>query len=256
MRKAIYLPDINIDIDKYLPVMDGSTLVVCHDFYTITTKYNVVMWSRFKAEYFNYEADNIVVVGMNRIRTADVRCDLVFSYIYRMNTYKTKVVIDDRPFNGEPWRIWYHFGFLYGKFLDVDYSYPLETEWKKWFYYEINYCKLQDDNLKLYINDTYTELKKLTTSFLFSAPSDLDIEYYEDVKKIIFEKYDTPKLLVNNLLKQCNKHFITDLGYESYLTNKELVLPNFGVYRYVSEENKRRMNIYNLFTENDFKKEL
>ena len=248
MRKVIYLNNINTDIDKYLPDIQGSTLVIVHDFYEIKTKYNIVMWSRFKAEYFNYEADNIIIVGMNKIRTADVRCDLVFSYIYRMNTYKIKVVIDDRPFNGEPWRIWYHYGFLYGKFIDVDYSYPLETEWKKWFYYEKNDCKIQAENLKLYIKDTYTELNKLTTSFSFYEPSDLDIEYYEEVKKIVFEKYDTAKMLVNNLLKICNKHFSIDLGYESYLINKKFMLPNFGVYRYVAEENRRRMNIYNLFT--------
>jgi hypothetical protein len=230
MRKAIYLPDINIEIDKYLPDMQGSTMVVCHDFYQIETKYNVVMWSKFKVEYFNYETENIVVVGMNRIRTADVRCDLVFSYIYRMNTYKTKIVIDDRPFNGEPWRIWYHYGFLYGKFLDVDYSYPLETEWKKWFYYEKNDCKVKSDNLKLYVKDTYTELGKLTTVFHFREPSDTEIEYYEEVKKIVFEKYDTPKMLTNNLLKICNKHFNTDLGLEAYLTNKKFILP---IYRHL-----------------------
>jgi hypothetical protein len=237
-----------IDLDKYLPELTGTTLVLFHDFYDVKTSYQKLEWSKFKASYTNYEPANLIIVGMNRIRTAETRYDLVYSYIYRMNQYDFKAVFDERPFTGEPWRLWYPFGFLYGKWLDVDHSNPLETEWLKWFFYDTNFCRLDYQNMKPFIKDTRSELDKLVTQFNLYESSEIEYEYYEETKKIVFEKYNTPRLLTNNLLKHCNRHFSIDIDFESYRSNKSYNLPDFGVYRYLVEENKRRMNIYNCFT--------
>lgn len=247
MRKVIYLKEIK-DIDEHLPEMGASTLIIYSDYYDIKTKYQKIKWSVYKSTYTHYPIDNIVIVGMNRIRTAESRYDMVYSYLYRLNKFATKVVIDDKPFTGEPWRIWYHYGFLHGKWLDVDYSHPLEEEWKKWFYYDKNTCKISGEYLPLFISDTYSELDKLNPKIEFYEPDNIAEEYYSYIKRIMFEKHGTPKMLISSILKECNKHFGCNIGYETYLATEKEKVPNLGVYRFMAEENIRRMNIYNCFS--------
>ncbi|KAA6348968.1 hypothetical protein EZS27_003568 [termite gut metagenome] len=246
MRKVIFsstIPKISID---NLP---EDTLVIVHEMYDKPCIDRLtVEWQKFKAAYSEYETSQYVVVGANRMISPSNRCDMVNDFMQVMTKTIPKISIDTAPFIGEPWRLWYHYSLVFGEWLGVDYSYPVEGEWKKWFYYDENTCRLSGENLPLFIKNTESDLIRLTTEFLFYVPNEMDTEYYEETKKIIFEKFDTPKLLTNMLLKYCNKHFGLDIDFDSYLSNKSYKVPDFGVYRYLVEENKRRMNIYNCFT--------
>lgn len=246
MRKVIFTRDIeNIE----LPGLPDSTLIVVHEMYPNPKKIKgrIIDWQTFRATYSDHEAEQFVIIGANRMIKPSNRCDMVNDYLQVMTKTTPKVSIDTRPFIGEPWRVWYHFSLAFGEWLGVDYSYPVEGEWQKWFYYDRNTCRLSKEGLPVFIKDMETDLPKLTPKFEFYDLPAMHQQFYEDTKKIVFEKYGTPKLLTNNLLKLCNKHFGIDFGFDSYLENKAHLVPDVGVYRYVAEENKRRLGIYNLF---------
>ena len=121
----------------------------------------------------------------------------------------------------------------------------METEWEKWFYRDVSDCRLSRDNIRLFISDTISDIDQLHSSFEFFDVSPLDEDWYLNAKKHVFEKYDTPKMLINNLLKLANKHFGIELSYDSYLGNGVIKLPDIGIYRFMAEENERRRDIYN-----------
>ena len=245
MRKVIFSKDISKTEIDGLP---ENTLVVVHEMYD---KPNIdrpmVDWQKFKVIYSDYEVEQFVLVGLNRMIKPSNRCDMVNDYLQVMTKSIPKISIDTEPFIGEPWRLWYHYSVCFGEWLGVDYSYPIEGDWQKWFYYDQHYCKLSADNLPLFVKNTESDIQKLTTSYSFYEPNEMLNEYYHEAKKMVFEKHGTPKLLTNNLLKTLNKHLSLDFGMDSYKENKHFILPDFGVYRYVAEENKRRQSIYNHF---------
>lgn len=245
MRKVIFSENIKEITIENLP---EDTLIVVHEMYDKPNiKGRVVDWQKFKVTYSDFETSQFVIVGANRMITPSNRCDMVNDYLQVMTKNIDKISIDTKPFIGEPWRLWYHYSLAFGEWLGTDYSYPVEGDWQKWFYYEQNQSKLSADMLPVYIKDTETYLSKLTTDFKFYDLEEMHHDFYLESKNIVFDKYGTPKLLTNNLLKMLNKHFSLDIGFDSYLTNKSFIVPDIGVYRYVVEENKRRMAIYNLF---------
>jgi len=248
MRKVIFRKDIQSFTLEELP---DDTLIVVHEMYDAPNiDRRVIEWQKFKANYIEHETSQYILVGANRMISPSNRCDMVNDFLQVMTKTIPKVSIDTSPFIGEPWRLWYHYSLAFGVWMGADYSYPIEGEWKKWFYYEINSCKFLPQNIQLFANNdnTDTDLSPLWTKFDLYDPNKMDIEFYEEAKKYVFDKYDTPKLLISNLLKVCNKHFSKVLDFDSYLTNKDYLLPDFGVYRFLIEENKRRLAIYNCFT--------
>ena len=253
MRKVILSKEISKTEIKGLP---KKTLVVVHEMYD---KPNIdrptVDWQKFKVIYSDYEVDQFVLVGLNRMINPSNRCDMVNDYLQVMTKSTPKISIDTHPFIGEPWRLWYHYSVCFGEWLGVDYSYPIEGDWQKWFYYEQNHCKLSANNLPLFVKNTESDIEKLTTSYSFYEPNEMLEDYYQEAKKEIFKKYGTPKMLTNNLLKIMNKHLSIYFGMDSYKENKQFTVPNFGVYRYAVEENKRRQSIYNYFA-NGIKKNI
>jgi hypothetical protein len=244
MRKFILTNDL-IDIDRHINFLNDDTIVVHSDYYDIKTEYNKIPWSKFKITYNTYNQKNIVYVGMNRIRTANNRYDLVHKFVHNLSKYDVKITIDDKPFNKEPWRLWYHFGFLFGKWMGISYSNPIETDWKKWFNLEKNDCIIKHDNIRPFIKNVYSELTPLSTTFTFYELREKNINWYEELKKFLFENNDTIGLIINKLLKECNKKFNLNISYESYLTNINFSLPNLGIYRFIAQENLKRLKIYN-----------
>lgn len=245
MRKVIFSKET-----KHINVtgLPEDTLIVVHEMYDAPNiKGRVVDWQKFKVSYPEYETSQFVIVGVNRMINPSNRCDMVNDYLQVMTKNVPKISIDTAPFIGEPWRLWYHYSLAFGEWLGTDYSYPVEGDWKKWFYYESNFSKLSADNLPIYIKETVSDLRRLNTKFELYELDGLHLDFYEAAKKDVFKKYDTPKMLTNNLLKILNKHFGLDVTMDSYLTNRSYLLPDVGVYRYLVEENKRRMAIYNLF---------
>lgn len=245
MRGVYFTKEISkLKIDS----LPENTLVVVHEMYD---KPNIdrktVNWQEFKITYSNYEVEQFVIVGLNRMINPSNRCDMVNDYLQVMTKNIPKISIDTSPFIGEPWRVWFHYSIAFGEWMNIDYSYPIEGEWKKWFYYDVNQCPISGDLLPIHVKDTVTTLPKLQTKFEFYTLNDSQMEYYEEAKKLIFDKYGTPKMLTNNLLKMINKHLQLNIKFDDYLSGKKILIPDIGVYRYVAEEIKRRKEIYNCF---------
>lgn len=204
-------------------------------------------FEKYKILYQKLAPELIILVGANRIINPSNRCDFVFEHLTTMTPNIPKISIDNSPFISEPWRLWFHYAFCNcGKF-NINYSYIIETEWKHWFYREIDDCRLSVNNIKNYITDTYSDLLKLIAKFSLSDIDNSTIDWYSQIKQNIFNKYDTPKLIIMNLLKEVEKKFEIGISYNSYLQNKSFNLPNLGIYRFIKEENERRLNIYNSF---------
>lgn len=213
-------------------------------------------FSKFKATYFNLHSNKFIFVGINRIITPSNRCEMVFDYMQTMTRKIEKISIDREPFVGEPWRLWYHYDMTNTGKFNVPHGYAMETEWKHWFYRDINDCRLSGRNIGQYICEAVSDLDQLCTQFEFGDPkSDNggfgfgrvkdDDEWYKEAKEYVFSKHNTPKLLINELLKLCNKRYGLGISYDSFRTGKKFVVPDNGVYRFVVEENRRRMDIHN-----------
>jgi len=200
----------------------------------------------YKGIYSNIHANFIIIVGLNRMIKPSNRCDFVYEHLTTLTANIQKMSIDTEPFLGEPWRYWHHHQFTgTGKKFAIPYSYTIETEWQKWFYRDEKDCRLSGDNIKLFIDDVYSDLDLLISEFKFYDPSNDDLQWYIEAKEHIFSKYSTPKMLIINLLKMCNKKFEIKISYDSFRMNEIFELPELGVYKFVVEENQRRMSTYN-----------
>lgn len=246
MRQVIFTPSTaNIEISG----LPESTLIIVHEMYDTPTKLSghVVPWQTFKNTYTNYATDQFVIVGANRMIKPSNRCDMVNDYLQVMTKNIDKISIDTTPFIGEPWRVWYHYSLAFGSWMGADYSYPIEGDWQKWFYYEAMESKFDEQSLPLFIHDTISHIKKLKTTFKLYEVDDKDSAFYEEIKTVAFERNTAPKSIIAYLLKECNKHFQVEVGFDSYRSNQDIQMPNLGVYRFLEKENKRRQAIYNAF---------
>lgn len=246
-----------------LPEIPTDTYVIYKEGYDVPDIEKVdgkIEFEEFRNIYPNIHANMFIFFGFNRIMNPSNRTDFIFEYLFMMSTDIKKISVDYDPFIGEPWRLWFHYGLCNcGKF-GVPYSYAYETEWKHWFYRKINDSRFESNNLEICITDTYSNLDYLKYNSKFYDPTNDDFKWYKEAKEFVFNKYDTPKLLINNLLKLANKRFKLDLDYDSYRkvkkekqvgflnkeeNKKEFLLPDLGVYKFIDEENKRRLGIYN-----------
>lgn len=242
------------DINRLIGTVIGSTyrdsVVVYHEMYgrpEIESK-QLIEWQKYRGTYQEVDAQHIVLVGLNRMIVPSNRCDFVHEYLTTLTPNIPKAVIDTAPFIGEPWRLFFHYLFSNTNRFGYKYSYPIEGEWLKWFLRETPDCRLSGDNVGLFTAGTYTDLVRLKTSFEFYEPAQEQVEWYDNIKAHIIKKYTTPKLWVSNLLGEANKKFCLRLSYDSYLSGGVHSVPDLGVYRFMVEENKRRMDIYNRFT--------
>lgn len=239
---SFYIVKDVIHIDKHIPELPiKDTLVVHIDIWEVQTKYKSVKWSVFKNTFVDFEENNIVIVGMNRMRTSQSRYDMVYSHIYKLRNYDTKIIIDEHPFTGEPWRLWYVYGFLFHTWLSGENSMALEGNWKNWFERKTNDCLIAPDKIPGIISNTSSDIDPLTTSFSTRTPDLFEDEKYIEVKKQAFKKYDTPRQIIAFMIKNLD----LDITYDSYLKGGSIVLPDWGISRFMIEENKRRMGIYN-----------
>lgn len=251
MEKIFFTRDVQGLLErKFGSDFGPRTLVVYHDMYDKpdVKAAEVVNWRKYKAAHDKYEVNRIVLIGMNRMKPPHNRCDFIHAYLSVMTPQIHKISIDTAPFIGEPWRLFYHYQVV-NSFagFGANYSYPLEGEWLKWFSRDFEECRFSPKNLKGCIVDTYTELPRLRTSFELYMPDADSLEWYEEAKKAEFGKFRSYKTLLRSFLKSANKHFGIDLTYDSYLKNKHIRVPDVGIYRFIVEENRRRLDIYNLF---------
>lgn len=237
-------PNLNFDIPN-------GSLVIYRDGYRLPQFNNVeyINFEEFKKQYSITVAPMFIMVGVNRMINPSNRCDMVNEYLQTMTPNISKISIDNSPFIGEPWRLWFHYSITNTGQFNITYSYAIETEWQHWFYREARDCRVSGDNIKMFIDNTYSDLDRLETVFDFYDVEPHQQEWYEEAKQHIFSKFDSPKLLINNLLKLANKHFQTNIDFDSFRTNVKFTLPDLGVYRFLAEENTRRMKIYNAITQ-------
>lgn len=204
-----------------------------------------IEFSDFKVRYMDLPCDHMILIGINRIITPSNRCDFINEYLQTMTKSVSKISVDTEPFIGEPWRLWYHYSIANcGKF-NVTYSFALETEWQRWFYYDDSISRLSGENIKLLIENTISDLDCLNPNFKLKGVDSKEYLWYTETKNIMFEKYHSPKQLINALLGACNKRYSINLDMNSYREVDMLEVPDFGVYKFVISENIRRKNIYN-----------
>lgn len=210
----------------------------------------------YKNKYTLFHPELIVVIGLNRIITPSNRCDMVNEYLQTMTSNIRKICIDNEPFIGEPWRLWFHYSIANCGNFGITYSFAIETEWEHWFYRDTPHCRLSADNIRLFISDTVSDIDPYRTIFEFKEIGTDEEAWYQNTKAAVFEKRDTPKLIINDLIKASNRHFGLDLSFNSFrrraeesatlFSNTDVVeVPDLGIYRFVVEENIRRMGIYN-----------
>ena len=236
--------------DTSKAIIDTSiddTLLVYKEGYKIPNLKNIeyMEFNKFKTVYSELHFNRLIIVGLNKIIIPANRCEMVNDFIQTMTRNIPKISIDSSPFIGEPWRLWYHYDVTGCEKFNVPHGYAIETEWKKWFYRDTNLCRLSADNIKMFISNTYSDLDKLTTTFDFFDVDSKYINRYNATKLDVINTTPSPKSIINNLLKRCNKFFKVDIGVNSYKENKKFLVPNLGIYRFIVEENKRRMDIYN-----------
>lgn len=209
----------------------------------------------YKNKYTLFQPELIVVIGLNRIITPSNRCDMVNEYLQTMTPNIRKICIDNEPFIGEPWRLWFHYSIANCGNFGITYSFAIETEWEHWFYRDVPDCRLAKDNIRLFLADTVSDLDQITTEFEFADIDETEEEWYAQAKEAVFARRDTPKLIINDLLKQANARYKLDISFDSYRRRPKIdqlfpelgkiIVPDLGIYRFVVEENQRRMGIYN-----------
>jgi hypothetical protein len=248
MNKIYLTKDIK-NIGSQLPLdFVKDSVVVCHEMYDRPDVecQQFVEWAKYRNIYQEINAQKIVLVGLNRMINPSNRCDFIHTHLTTLTPNIPKIVIDTAPFIGEPWRVFFHFLYTCTNKFGADYSYPIEGEWQKWFYREVNDCRLSEANISLFINSVHTDLEALKSTYEF-VDADNELEWYNEIRTHIFAKYNSPKMWVSGLLSECNKHFKIKFDYDSYLENKDFKVPDLKVYKFVVEEAQRRQGIYNRF---------
>lgn len=228
----------------------ADTLVVYREGYALPTltEATYVDFEQYKASYTNYNPANIIMVGTNRIFIPQIRCELVFQYLQTMTPHIIKYSVDTEPFIGEPWRLWFHYSLAFGRWLGVTYSYAVETDWLHWFFRDSEESIMQASKLKPNIADMHSDLDVLYQNTELYTPNAELVQFYEEVKDDAFSRYQTPKLIINYMLRELNKHLGISYGMDSYKTTNRCSIPDFGIYRFIAQENDRRRDIYNCFT--------
>lgn len=224
-----------------------DTLLVYHSEYAPpkVRGATAISFDDFRNKYVDYHVNMIILVGLNRMITPSNRCDFIHEYLSTLTANIPKLSIDTEPFIGEPWRLFFHYLFTSNNTFKRPHSYAVQTEWEHWFSRDATDCVLSPGYLEKNIIKTFSDLDPLETTFSFTEASANDQEWYAEAKQFTFNKCTTLKLIVNMLLKLANAHFKQELKFDSYRTNDDLVLPDIGIYKFVVEENARRMQIYN-----------
>jgi len=202
-------------------------------------------FNKFRVEYPNIKPPKFILVGLNRMINPANRCDMVHEYLTTLSSNVPKISIDNSPFIGEPWRLFFHYLYTNNNHFGASYSYPIEGEWKDWFYREKEDCRLSGKNIGAYLSNTYSDLEPLNTTFEFTEIDLFDLQWYEEAKNFVFGKYSTPKLWLNNLLKLANSKYDLSVDYDVFRMGGVIKVPDLKIYRFVVEENMRRKDIYN-----------
>lgn len=89
-------------------------------------------WGEFRADPRRAMAgmDALVVVGLSRIMTPSNRTAEVFEITHNLSRGWRKISVDRTLFRSEPWRAWFHWGFVGAPYAEYTYSYLAESHWR------------------------------------------------------------------------------------------------------------------------------
>lgn len=76
------------------------------------------------------DAPALVMVGLNKAMTPSSRTREVWEILYNNTAELPKFSVDRTLFISEPWRAWFHFGFVGASYREYTYSYLAESHWK------------------------------------------------------------------------------------------------------------------------------
>lgn len=227
---------------------NNSTVVVYREGYKLPKLNNVeyIEFEKYRYKYYDMHHSTIIIVGINKIITPSTRTNIIFEYIQENSNSIEKIIIDTAPFVGEPWRFWWAFSITNNNPWLWPHSYTVETEWKHWFLREEDDCQLSAKKIKGTFDGVYSDLDKIESTFSFRSPSDDEIALYDAVKETAFQTNATPKTIINYMIKNlANSTTMNKVSFDDFYSNKDFVWPEFGVYKFIAEENIRRMDFYN-----------
>ena len=72
----------------------------------------------------------LVMVGLSRAMTPSNRTHELWEILFNATPGWHKVSLDTTLFVGEPWRAWFHWGFVGAPYREYTYSYLAESHWK------------------------------------------------------------------------------------------------------------------------------
>jgi len=196
------------DIGFLSPPLDGRTVCVVHKAYPAPNipDARVVAWEGFEEDPQGCIKgfDNLVMVGLNKLITPSTRTKHVWEIVYNRMRDIRKVSIDRMLFVSEPWRAWFHFGFVGAKYLDYGYSYIAETRWKQWRDGVEEFNPFSAEEILTWAKGIvvcdYVEYFGRPTITVMPTTAAQKVEY-EDLKAHLFETETTIKGVITKLAR-------------------------------------------------------
>lgn len=78
------------------------------------------------------DVERLIVVGLNSIISPSKRTEEVFEVLFNNTRTLPKISIDTQLFNGDRWRLWFHWGLTNSSFDGYTYSYLIESHFNGW----------------------------------------------------------------------------------------------------------------------------
>jgi hypothetical protein len=180
-----------------------------------------VPFAEFERDFVEHlkNCETLVVVGLNKIITPSTRTHEVFPVLYRQSHHISRISVDYTLFEGEPWRAYFHFGFVGANYADFPYSYAAERQYINWLDGYRAENLFSADRMRQFsrgvVGSTYRRLIAPPTVKTIRMSPEVHDEYQE-LKAHAFEHYGTPKKIIAELAafaqKACPGRFIPQLG--------------------------------------------
>lgn len=119
-----------------VPVHPGRTLCVHHKAIQppALADCRYVPWDEYRRDHHHGTqlggVTNLVFAGLNRMITPSNRIDPAWETLFNLTGGIHRFSVDEAPYLGDLWRLWFHFGATGTPFGGYSYSYLLESHYK------------------------------------------------------------------------------------------------------------------------------
>lgn len=200
MRRILLAEDTSL----VQPEIRGKTLCVYHKAYDPPLgPWHSIEFSRFKdrPRDFLHNIKSLIFVGLNRAITPGNRTEMVWEVLFNKIGNLHKISVDRTLFISEPWRAWFHFGFVDARYREYTYSYIAESQHNAFI------DGMRDDDpfsldelIKWSIGVVRCHYPKwFNVSFRTIETSDSDKDAYAKLKQSCFEGQRTIKWILRQL---------------------------------------------------------